>query len=473
MEPERKIEKLLRAYAKKRRADADDSLKLHPVTRRRLQREVAAHAAKPDEAEADMSLWELLRRQWAVLAGFALVIFFGATLILPALSKAKFKAQSASAMSNLRQIGVAMQMAAEENNGRLPASLDALTNQFLSGTVLTDIVSGWRFTYVAGGESLDGLSSNAVLAYSPTDQKGRAVLFADGHVELVKSDRFAALTNRAMPGLVAMNETARREPETAPATLTTIGGNIAAAPPVLAPAKPQAVGSAAPRSDLGAVTGYASSPATPPVAAPAPALNEPNAAQLALNKDFAMSTNAAQFASAASQAPTFGLRNFFTNTGASDKAAPVLARFQVQQNGTAIRIVDADGSVYEGSLLPENAVAQKLPAEIPPTGAPAQMERAKSVEAQNASSSAQNHFFRVTGTNQTLKESVVFTGYLLTRSDVKTDRTRSSGGGSGGGGGGASQLEVTNQLPRSAAGITGTAVIAGTNNIEINAVPVP
>ena len=41
MEPERKIEKLLRAYAKKRRAEAGDSLKLHPANRRILQDEAA------------------------------------------------------------------------------------------------------------------------------------------------------------------------------------------------------------------------------------------------------------------------------------------------------------------------------------------------------------------------------------------------------------------------------------------------
>ena len=44
MEPERKIEKLLRAYAKKRRAQAGDPLKLHPATRRLLQDEIARNA---------------------------------------------------------------------------------------------------------------------------------------------------------------------------------------------------------------------------------------------------------------------------------------------------------------------------------------------------------------------------------------------------------------------------------------------
>src|SRR5271154_2868098 len=98
MESERKIEKLLRAYAKKRRAQAGDLLKLYPATRRILQDEVARNAPKPDEENAPMTLWELFRQRWAVLLGFALVVFFGAALFLPALSKAKKKAQTVSAM---------------------------------------------------------------------------------------------------------------------------------------------------------------------------------------------------------------------------------------------------------------------------------------------------------------------------------------------------------------------------------------
>jgi len=182
MEPERNIEKLLRAYAKKRRAQAGDPLELHPATRRLLQGEITRTAPKPDDEDASMTLWELLRQQWAVLLGFALMVFLGATLFLPALSSAKFKAQKATAMSNLKQIGMAAQMAAEENNGQLPASLDALTNQLGSDIILTDRESGKRFVYIAGGEKLEGLPSNSLLAYSPTDKKVRVVLLADGRV---------------------------------------------------------------------------------------------------------------------------------------------------------------------------------------------------------------------------------------------------------------------------------------------------
>jgi hypothetical protein len=89
--------------------------------------------------------------------------------------------------------------------------------------------------------------------------------------------------------------------------------------------------------------------------------------------------------------------------------------------------------------------------------------------------SLQNYFFRVSGTNQTLKQNVVFTGNLLAISNTTTNLQQSfsvsDGLGGGGFGGGQSQSVFTNQLPWSNSRIAGTAVIADTNNIEINAVP--
>src|SRR5450755_4502476 len=105
MEPERKIEKLLRAYAKKRSGDAGDPLKLHPATRRLLQGEVARRKSKPDAAEeASVTLWELFRQRWALLAGFAIIVFFGAALFLPALNSAKKKSESGATLTKAGQV---------------------------------------------------------------------------------------------------------------------------------------------------------------------------------------------------------------------------------------------------------------------------------------------------------------------------------------------------------------------------------
>ena len=128
-----------------------------------------------------------------------------------------------------------------------------------------------------------------------------------------------------------------------------------------------------------------------------------------------------QFASAAPQSSAFGLQNNFKNMVAQNKVLVVLAIFQVQQNGNAIRVVDQDGSVYDGLLQPEIAVAQRTSASAetlaPPSAMPTQAGQDKTIAGRDKSKiepqAAQNYFFRVSGMNQTLKQNVVFAGTLL------------------------------------------------------------
>jgi prepilin-type processing-associated H-X9-DG protein len=387
------------------------------------------------------------------------VIFFMAALFLPALSKAKFKATSITAMSNLKQIGMAAQMAAGDNHGRLPASLDALTNQLGSSVVLTDTVSGKRFVYVAGGKDLDALPGNSVLAYSPTDKKGRAVLFADGHVENVKAARFAELTNQRPLELAAAAASTRRVPAGTPAAVTAENGSVAATSLVPKPVKGEA------NAGELAVNGRVGSEK---ISDRGVTLSGTTA-----DHSFAL-TNSMQMATAVSQYFASGSQNVFRNTATQVKAASVLANFQVQQNGNAIRVVDADGSVYDGVLLADDAVAQNGSAAVvpaaPPVVASAQsMEPAQNLANRNESPAAQNYFFRVTGTNRTLKQNVVFTGNLLPIASTAVNAQQSFAG-SFNAGGSQSQSAVANQRPWSGVRIAGVAVIAGTNNIEINAV---
>ena len=171
MEPERKIEKLLREYAKKRRADAGEPSKMHPAMRRILQGEVARRAPKEENS---LSLWQLFRQEWAVLIGFALIIFFCASLLLPALSSAKRKAQNITVLNNLKEISLAIQINADSNDGKLPKSLNDLTNELAWDKILDDPLTGKRIIYVAGGATLADLSSNSVVAYSPEDKNATA-----------------------------------------------------------------------------------------------------------------------------------------------------------------------------------------------------------------------------------------------------------------------------------------------------------
>ena len=454
METERKIEKLLRAYAKKRRADAGDPLKLHPATRRLLQAEVARRKPKPDDEESSVSLWELLRQRWALLAGFAVICFFGAALFLPALNKAKIGSQTAA--SNLKLIGFAAKTAAEDNNGKLPSSLDALTNQ-LSNIALTDPESGKPFVYVAGGENLGQLSSNSLLAYSSTDKKGHAALFADGRVEVVNGARLGELTNQGRLPMVARDDTSGRRLAEAPAEPGE-AGNVAAAPAAFTEAKSEADRSAAALSDT--VTFANGILAANMPASAAPALDGQARAWGAPAKDLETQKNTLQVGAAQNfrnlnQVP----QNSFKNKLAPAQAVAVLDNFQVQQNGNALRVVDADGSVYEGALQPEKVVAQNASTEV---------DRQKNDTSRAEQSALQNNFFRVSGLNQTLKQNVVFTGNLLAIPGTPA-KTKSSA--KAGFGGSQTQSTLTNQLPWADSRIAGTAIISDTNQIEINAIP--
>ncbi len=419
MEPERKIEKLLRAYARKRRAAAGDPLELHPAMRRQLQDEVSRQELKPEAEEASLSLWQLFRQQWAFLLGFALMAFLGAMLLLPALSGAKHKANSINAMNNLKQIGMAAQTAAENNNGRLPESLDELSSTLGTKSVLTDSVSGKPFVYIAAGKDLKTLSGNTVLAYSPSDQNGRAVLFADGRVQLVANGSFTALTNRESPELALTENVTREEPAKT-------------------------------------------------------AINAPNAAAAPSSGG----TISQSFASTAAAAES---QNLYKNVSVSAQTAPVMQSFQVLQNGDAVSVVDRDGSVYRGSVQTDAEAERKEPAPDLPSGGmltPPKDESTADRLIATKELAAQNYLFRVAGMNQTLKQNVVFTGRMETIPGATTNTPSTLGGVGGGGGGGPvvqySLQAATNQQQGqlSNSRITGTAVIDRTNQIEIDAVPV-
>ena len=267
-----------------------------------------------------------------------------------------------------------------------------------------------------------------MLAYSPTDKKDHAVLFADGNVVVMDDAQLSELTNHRLPELTLAKDSARRQPAETPAAMTVASGNVAATPPISGQLKSEDNRKESKPTDLGAVV-----PGTSELAANAPAASAPTfdrlvTAQPAAENNSSTQTKSVQFASGASQNSSFGLQNNFKNTTVQNKTAPVLANFQVQQNGNAVRVVDADGSVYDCPAAAGTRLCKKRwktrnePAAItvPPTGAPRQIEQEKMTanrdEQKIQSQTVQNYLFRVSGLNQTLKQNVVFTGNLQANS---------------------------------------------------------
>ncbi len=82
-EPERDIEKQIRNYAEKRRAESDDRFAMHPATRQKLHGEVADAFPRetPDpspitvlQAEETVGFWILFKRQFALICALAVVL---------------------------------------------------------------------------------------------------------------------------------------------------------------------------------------------------------------------------------------------------------------------------------------------------------------------------------------------------------------------------------------------------------------
>jgi hypothetical protein len=148
--------------------------------------------------------------------------------------------------------------------------------------------------------------------------------------------------------------------------------------------------------------------------------------------------------------------------------APVLTSFRVEQNAGELRVVDADGSVYTGTVQVANkdlesravfAGAFKNAPAAPPNGTLQPMPGAR------------NYFFRVTGTNRNLRQNVVFSGNLIPLTNVLATGTNANGTVGFGGGGAGAMPTTLSPLLLSNSRISGKVVIGNQKEIEVNATP--
>jgi hypothetical protein len=138
----------------------------------------------------------------------------------------------------------------------------------------------------------------------------------------------------------------------------------------------------------------------------------------------------------------------FRNVAVMEKAkteVTVLDEFVVQQNGNALKIVDRDGSVYDGFVQPapadstgtnwdyyatadkianREARAEESVATVV-SGAPAgTLLAGRDPAPEPQLTEAQNLYFRVEGTNRSLRQRVVFTGNLIQNTFIEAGQNR-------------------------------------------------
>ena len=503
-EPERPIEQLLRAAAKKRREEAGAPFELHAADRRLLQGEVARQFAR-GQAEPRASL-PLLVRLWPRLAWAAAifaVLVVGVSLLVPGparLGRERMLAgvEEMQATRQAKALPTAPEAAsaprAGEREAAAPANLPTVAyTRTAQPAPRSPAGQPARQSYAAAPASpaADSLAApqlvakDSLVTKSGDNEQGKLALAPAPALE----DRGREMP-MAAPGAAATPPAAKLashafQPQEVfvPTPAHVAGGSAvpAPAPPVAtAPAGPLVV-TAEPASrslDESATTARsykalaAAAPANRPKAAWAGTDGvAASGAALAAQKSFGVSQRFLQVAAAPG-----------AKAGYADKAKaarPVLVSFQVEQAGRELRLTDEDGSVYKGYLQVADAAQsnRRLRSEAPAAARTANVVNGALDQAAASNSNLdqlgpQNYAFRVAGTNRTLRKKVVFTGNLIATSNLivlpPSATNRLFGSLLGNAAAGSAQTGI---LPLSNARITGKVQVGSGKAVEINALP--
>lgn len=442
MEPERQIEKLLRAVAKKRRDQAGDPVQLHPVARQELLREVSRQSRQTTSGGLFSNLFGSLRPRLALAACFLAILGIAGWLAVPLLSGKRNASSIGAAHSDLAFAKKGTPVTTPAPATPAPATPQANPSSGLP--VLQPFVP-------------NELAANRKSAPVNTESSGQANV----PVSSMNSDKLSdvSTTGSAQPAISSSSaprtagQLALKNPTPPTPTAT-----VAAAPPVtVAAAEPQA------QKSLNAQNATASMQAD--------SVTEFDAD---MNKDRAATRTApaSQRFYRVAVAPATRRQGQFGGAagGGVSGAAPVLASFQVEQLGPQIRIVDADGSVYTGHWQTTPFEKTPAPAAFAAPGAASLHNGVATVQAPKRETPAppiHYYFFRVSGTNRNLKQNVVFSGSFIPLTNVLRESISGT-------------AETRRAAPATAtppmlsnSRIAGKVAIGNKREIELNATPAP
>ena len=482
MDPERPIEKLLRAWANKRRQQAGDatSFELNETGRRRLQRAIAEKFAPKGSRWIE---WLRLQLHGPLAWGFAAVALVGIAAAL----LVRLPSHPNKDLMLAKNEPLSRSYQGEAPPAAAPAPVEKAT---ADKPVETPALDADRMAEVARGQALRDLRAEPTTAAA---EASRRLEFSQAN-----SPSTFQMTTKDMK---------QSEPTPTPATL---GGGLAGVP--AAPA------TAAPQAQDALVAGNASRPATSRATTPRLAVTSFQGNTLTEREtataDDTMKlgdVSALQAAAARQRLDAMGatgvrapsgvttdgasavlswdktperkglllaqrfVRTVPTNEELSKKVfpnGPILVSFQLEQSAQGVRIIDGDGSVYTGSLQPTTAFyrvssgAEQRP--ISGIMSKAKVETVAPAAGPVGGLTAPAWFsFRVAGTNRSLKQSVVFTGNLYSAANATSANNFSTLPAA------ATLKPPAGQLglPLINSRISGTVSIGNGQPIEINALP--
>jgi len=121
----------------------------------------------------------------------------GAGIMMPALARSRQQARNTVSMNNLKQLGLALIMYADDHDGKLPDNFEQAKEYYGDSKVLESPhkpkdFAGPSYIYVSGHSMNTGSTSQQIVAYeNPKYCKDTIIaLFLDGHVEKMQRDRF-------------------------------------------------------------------------------------------------------------------------------------------------------------------------------------------------------------------------------------------------------------------------------------------
>lgn len=451
MNDERPIEKLLRRYAKKRGDEAGPPHELHPATRRLLQGEVARQFPRP-EAErkaAAPGVFALLTRRWIVAVGVFVVLGVAAVMMLSPFTKSKngeFLAQKSASDEFVEREAMAP---AEAMSAPVAAGEKRNEPQPTRTTVARNIQVRDETSALAESVTTSG-TGGSLLAGRRTD--------ADA---LRKSEEAKSVSLGVSP------DSATRAPGTVTVQPSARAVGTAGSADSLA-FKP--TDSAASRAGFDDARQRVSTTAAAPSPVAAPALSRAVADKSFVARGGDVEKDAERFYSQsfANVAPE-QLRAKAAKVKSDSPITPVLASFQIQQDGNELRVIDSDGSTYRGALSAaaggygfagaggkETGTTSFQSAERPETQALSPRDIA------GRQQQAQNLLYRVEGTNRTLNQNVVFTWSFVETNALAVSPAQSVSN--------PLPVQFPAQLQNSL--IYGRAQFGAGQEIEVNAVPV-